>query len=96
MKVVINIPKKMLDWLRNGFLDDYDGKYAISAILNGTPLPKGHGDLIDIEELKDMLYLEDNDYNRDNNVAELVTLEDLDRLDVIIEADKEEKDAIDN
>lgn len=59
------------------------------AVKNGTPLPKGHGDLIDIEELKDMLCLEDNDFNRDNNVAELITLEDMNRLDVVIEADKE-------
>lgn len=51
MQIVIDIPEEMWDWLHNGFLDEDDGKHAINAILNGTPLPKGHGDLIDRKEL---------------------------------------------
>lgn len=47
MQIVIDIPKEMWDWLHTGFPDEDDGRNAINAILKGTPLPKGHGDLID-------------------------------------------------
>ncbi len=69
---------------------------SVVAIANGKPLHKGHGNLVDISELMDMLCLEDNAYNRDNNVAELITLEEIDRLDVIIPADKAESEESDN
>ena len=90
MQIVIDIPKE--DW---EFIKESDGcrwsRAIIEGVINGIPLPKGHGDIVDISELMDMLCLEDNAYNRDNNVAELITLEDIDRLDVIIPADKEEE-----
>lgn len=46
MKLVIDIPKEMWEWLHIGFLDENDGKHAINAILKGTPLPENHGRLI--------------------------------------------------
>lgn len=52
-------------------------------------LPKGHGRIGDIDELMDIIGLEDNEENRENNLAELITLEDIDRLNVLIEADEE-------
>lgn len=51
MKLVIDIPKEMWEWLHIGFLDEDDGKHAINAIIKGTPLPKGHGRLIDADKL---------------------------------------------
>lgn len=97
MQIVIDIPEEMYQKIketsmvisgrRSGRTIDYT---LFNAVNKGTPLPKGHGNLVDISELMDMLCLEDNAYNRDNNVAELITLEDMDRLDVIIPADKEE------
>lgn len=98
MQIVIKIPEGFIDKM-NSIKDDRELSWAqlltvyrgFHAMLqNGTPLPKGHGNLVDISELMDMLCLEDNAYNRDNNVAEPITLEDMDRLDVIIPADKEE------
>lgn len=57
---------------------------------NGKALPKGHGRLINVNDLLDVINLEDNNYNRDENVGEIITLEDIDRIPTIIEADKGE------
>lgn len=62
------------------------------AFENGTPLPKGHGRIVDINELMNVIGLEDNNENRENNLAELITLEDIDRITTIIEADGGEED----
>lgn len=43
IQVVIDIPKEDYEYLKS---HNKDGLY--NAILNGTPLPKGHGDLIDV------------------------------------------------
>lgn len=43
MQIVIDIPKKDYEYLKS---HNKDGLY--NAILNGIPLPKGHGDLIDV------------------------------------------------
>ena len=39
MKLVIDIPYTMYDWLKNGFPDETDGEIAVKAIQDGTPLP---------------------------------------------------------
>ena len=61
----------------------------INALKNGTPLPKGHGRIGDIDELMDIIGLKDNEEYRAYNYGEVITLEDIDRLNVIIEPDKE-------
>ena len=53
------------------------------AVKNGTPLPKGHGRLIDADELKKHKY---HDSNRFENA---VAVGQIDWADTIIEADKE-------
>ena len=48
MQIVINIPEKVVKAIQNG--KDY--RYDIhTAIAQGTPLLKGHGDLIDKNEI---------------------------------------------
>lgn len=37
------------DVVKNGFIYDEDGEVISHAIINGTPLPKGHGRLIDAD-----------------------------------------------
>lgn len=76
MKLVIDIPEEMWEWLHNGFLDEDDGKHAINAILKGAPLPKGHGRLIDADEYKRNLKWNEN----------------IDNAPTIIEADKTESE----
>jgi len=49
MELVIKIPEDTYkDIIKNGFIYDEDNEIVTYAIKNGTPLPKGHGRLIDI------------------------------------------------
>lgn len=53
MKIVIDIEGYDREWITNGYHipDEINGKIA-EAIINGRPLPKGHGRLIDGSKLK--------------------------------------------
>ena len=48
MQIVIDIPDKKYQWIKDNPLT-YNSEYC-EAIRNGTPLPKGHGRLIDAIE----------------------------------------------
>lgn len=53
MKIVIKIPEDTYkDIIKNGFIYDEDNEVVTHAIKNGTPLPKGHGELIDRSKLE--------------------------------------------
>lgn len=47
MKIVIEMPDIMYDWLNNGFPDDEDYEKLLEVVKNGIILPKYHGDLVD-------------------------------------------------
>lgn len=52
MKIVIDIPHRVYKLLKDGhMLGTIDSTMVEGAILNGTPLPKGHGRLIDADDL---------------------------------------------
>ena len=51
MQIVINIPDRIYKITQNKRLNLIDGEILENAVKNGTPLPKGHGDLIDKKEL---------------------------------------------
>lgn len=55
MQVVIDIPEE--DWK---FIKESDGcrwsRAILEGVINGTPLPKGHGELKDIEALDDSFF----------------------------------------
>lgn len=55
-------------------------------------IPEGHGNLIDVNDLLLQVGLEDTQGSRDFNVGEIITMEDIDRIPVIIKRDEEEKD----
>ena len=77
MKLMIEIPKKVYNKAITR------GHYTIDIadyLKNGTPLPKGHGDLIDRNKLFDELNKNDVPYN----VASYI----IEKADVVIEADK--------
>lgn len=89
MQIVIDIPDKVYGVLKYfeesmGLADkkdDDDVKTAlIRAVVNGTPLPKGRGRLIDADKLWDSYHNLDYDF-----------YEALDLADAIIEADKAER-----
>lgn len=57
MKVVVDLSKEEMEAYKNLISLDLLGKFglsysAIQKIINGTPLPKGHGRLIDADALK--------------------------------------------
>lgn len=53
MKLVINIPETLLykDICENGYIYDEDNEDIAKIIKDGIPLPKGHGDLIDRDQI---------------------------------------------
>ncbi len=97
MRIVIDIPEEIYNHTQEyevgGFNQENDAKLFI-AIKNGTPLPKGHGRLIDADELKTLSYevLVDTDNpNRADglSVCNGLVEDDIDLAPTIIEADKE-------
>jgi len=91
MQIVIDISEEMYEDLK--YLNVHGFTTAVEeAVANGTPLPKGHGRLIDVNDILDRIGLEDNDANREENVGEIITLEDFDYIPTIIPADTESEE----
>lgn len=93
IELVIKIPeelyKKQLEsnWTGNCVIHD--------AIVNGTPLPKGHGDLIDRSKL--ILDYDWNEYETDTGQLVILGYQaysdtQIDNAPTIIEADKKSED----
>jgi len=54
IELVIKISKEKYDVLKSDLYNTFPAEmkeWGLEAIRNGTPLPKGHGDLIDKKEL---------------------------------------------
>ena len=79
MKLIIDIPEEIMEYIKNNVV--YIDEIA-NAIKNGTPLPKGHGDLKDMDDIYEAL----EGWNDDTGWI-------VDAIDchapTIIEADKE-------
>lgn len=73
MKIVIDIPEKTYEQLK--FLNEQGFGTAIDeAVANGTPLPKGHGRLIDADELKKVI----NQFDYYDQVSDAPTIIEAD------------------
>lgn len=88
MKIVIELNEEDREKIKNAhkgfFLDLY--KVMTNAINNGFEIPKGHGRLIDADELLDCSYEIDSIYGVYDKV---VNVDDINNAPTIIEADKE-------
>lgn len=85
IELVIKIPEEYYKSIKEIPVEQSTADMLI--IKNGTPLPKGHGDLIDGDALrKEILSWGMNDYEPSDFIDE------IDMADVIIEADKENKE----
>lgn len=77
-------------FIERGFIWDEDKEVVIQAVKNGTPLPKGHGKIGDLDELYSIFKNDCDAYNIDN----LSFISDMnmhfDLAPTIIEADKGE------
>ncbi len=80
MKLIIDIHEKDYQSILNSGQVPYGVVYAI---MNGKPLPKGHGDLVDFDRLCEEYW--------DGNYME-IHKDDLSNIKPIIEADKEDSD----
>lgn len=87
IELVIKIPEEDFERCKKRFQMRID--IMGDAIANGTPLPKGHGDLIDRKDL-DITTITTDDYSG-NEVIDVVLKEDVDGASAIIEADKGEE-----
>ena len=89
MQIVIDIPDVEYQRLITQDGMSYtDGEIVVNAFYNGTPLPKGHGRLIDADALKltaHDIHVEAIDYRH-----RCVSIENIDEASTIIEADKED------
>ena len=77
MKLIIDIPEDVYKKIVADKYAIYDKMFY--SIKNGTPLPKGHGDLKDVNEIKAL----------GNHRNMTCTFEDIDDASTVIEADKE-------
>ena len=82
IELVIKVDEKIYqEALKSGYSHLYDEEVA-NAVANGTPLPKGHGRLGDLDALRDEVSSWGmNDYEPSDFTAE------IDETDTIIEAD---------
>ena len=82
MKVVIDIPEEVYKDLKNKYAGITDGFVVSEAVANGTPLPKGHGRLIDADD-----YIDNND---EGGWLEYITIDEFNKITpTIIDADRE-------
>ena len=90
MKLVIDIPEEEYRWIKKSdktvFADVASKECMLHAIKNGTPLPKGHGDLITKEQAIDLVEF----YQLNPQHFDFVNLiDEIKDEKPIIEADKE-------
>ena len=100
VQVVIEIPEEVYKSIRDNEYCGIIDSEMYNAIANGTPLPKGHGDLKDVDALKKSYGLEcatkygnASKEQQAHSYDTMMMYEIADMLDfapTIIEADKEE------
>ncbi len=87
IELVINIPEEEYNTRKKtGYFSD--NFKILEAVANGTPLPKGHGRLIDADELKKIIEKNDPLAMAGFNVR----LIDINSAPTIIEAESEDKE----
>jgi len=81
MQIVIDIPEKMYELIKDGHVPFR----VLDVIMNGTPLPKGHGRILDEKDILDTK-------NNDGGWYDLVDMpEYIAGVKAIIEADSEKE-----
>ena len=86
MKLVINVPDYIKEQADDGKGEEFGIPLWLAyEIANGTPLPKGHGRLIDVSDL-----IPDSDY--EDGMFYAVSVGAINGAPTIIEADKGESE----
>ena len=90
MQIVIDIDENLYTRLFDNGVDNYDDAEDMAkAIRKGIPIPKGHGDLIDRNDLLADSYCIDDWGGNEVNIVDVMTVK---MADAIIEADKGEQE----
>lgn len=93
IELVVKIPERIHYGIEKGITVNGSkaSQILIDAVKNGTLLPKGHGRLGDLDALREEVSSWGiNDYEPSD------FMDEIDRTDTIIEADKEQTDGNDN
>ena len=88
MQIVIDIPDRIYKINQNRRLNITDAEILEKAVRNGTPLPKGHGRLIDADVLLD----KKEDYGEGQQKLILIDPYFVRNAPTIIETDKTESE----
>ena len=91
MKVVVDIDENIYHRFVNGFVDEDDAVLIENLFKNGTPLPKGHGRLIDADKFQEYAYKRYFNGRIDDRKIAFINLM-LSSFPTIIEADKENEE----
>lgn len=84
MKLIIDISEEIYERCRKYELHCGEAEVIEGAVANGTPLPKGHGQLVDFDELCKTYW--------DGNYME-IHKDDLQNIQTILKADKESEES---
>lgn len=87
MKIVIDISKELFDIAKDGMLNEIQSMFICGSVSQGTPLPKGHGRLIDADALYDEYAKEPEEFNGGHSLMALFRV-----APTIIEADRSERE----
>lgn len=86
MQIVIDIPDKTYEKIVE---NEYDYGDMNVIIQNGTPLPKGHGRLIDESKIEQIFFHKEESFYKNLKYERVII--DYTDAPTIVEADKEEK-----
>ena len=92
MHVVIDIPEELFNIAKDGMLNEIQSMFICGSVSQGIPLPKGHGKIVDISKIDHDRIESDNPIiylTINGEYIEAVSLDYLNSLPTIIEADKE-------
>lgn len=84
MEILIKLDKRLYEYAKHHTLTSSEIDEICDAIVNGTIPPKGHGDLIDINELTTV-----TEIRPDGSECTYVPYSEIENANVVVEADKE-------
>lgn len=90
--LIVKMPEEAYNLLKTSGVDWLGAEHILNAVANGIQLPKGHGKIIDISKIDDDRIDGNNpviSLTINGEYIEAVSLDYLNSLTVIIEADKE-------
>ena len=94
MQIVIDIPEEQYELARHGNKSYTTELELMNAVANGTPLPKGHGRLKDVDAFLSKVKAdrEHSVYSRSWTADDVLTALDNSYAPTIIEADRGEEE----